>query len=489
MAVKELWSKFYTTLSSVRNGIVLLLLVVIFSALGTVVLQRPATDPGEIERAYSPATLFWLDRLGFTDIYHAWWFAALLGLVSLSIIFASLERWPKAWKFYAQPTRRPEEPFRASLKDHREFKIGDAAGALEAAGRALRKLGLKPQRVEENGEVSLYAERHRLSVLAVFIVHLSLLSIFAGYLVDAIYSYRGELALTKGESSHSITVHRRGADRQKLLPFTIRCDGLGQENYADGSPKRWWSDLVVLQNGREVERKQIAVNDPLTYQGIRFYQANFGTGGKLEAVELQVRAAGSDPRTINLAPARPVQLDAENTVTLGRFVPDYYLQDGEVYQRSDNPENPAIELLVNGKGGQHRVWLFPRTSFGAQDQRSGYSFELRDLRLAYFTGLEVSYHPGQWSVWAGVVLIAVGLGIAFYLVHMRFWVMTTANAQQEPLLWVGGACNKNRDRFERRFAQLTQAIEEELRQGGQFEQKPPETPAQERKMGASVAGS
>jgi hypothetical protein len=48
MAVKELWSKFYTTLASVRTGIILLLIVVIFSALGTVVLQRPATDPVEI---------------------------------------------------------------------------------------------------------------------------------------------------------------------------------------------------------------------------------------------------------------------------------------------------------------------------------------------------------------------------------------------------------------------------------------------------------
>jgi len=486
MAVKELWSKFYTTLASVRTGIILLLIVVIFSALGTVVLQRPATDPVEIERAYSPAALFWLDRLGLTDVYHAWWFAALLGLVSLSIIFASLERWPNAWKFYARPTRRPEAPFRASLKDHREFKISDAAGALEAAERALRKLGLKPQRVNENGEVSLCSERHRLSVLAVYIVHLSLLLIFAGYLVDAIYSYRGSLNLTKGESSNTITVRHRGADLQKLLPFTIRCDGSGQENYADGSPKRWWSDLVVLEKGREVERKQIAVNDPLTYRGIRFYQANFGTSGKLDRIELQTKAPSGDPKTITLAAGKPVQLDAESTLTLGRFVPDYYLQDGEVYQRSDSPENPAIQLAVSGKGGQHDVWLFPRENFGAQDGRSGYSFALRDLQLAYFTGLEVSYHPGQWSVWAGVVLIAVGLGNAFYLAHMRFWVMTMVDARQGPLLWVGGACNKNRDRFERRFRQLTEAIEEELRLGGQLKDEQQETPAQQKTMGARV---
>ena len=113
MGVKELWSKIYKTLSSVRTGIVLLLIVVIISAVGTVVLQRPTTDPGDLQRAYSPQTLLLLDRLGLTDVYHAWWFALLLGLVSISIIFASLERWPTAWKFYARPNRRPEPHFRA----------------------------------------------------------------------------------------------------------------------------------------------------------------------------------------------------------------------------------------------------------------------------------------------------------------------------------------------------------------------------------------
>ena len=463
------WSKFYSTLAAVRTGIILLLIVVLFSALGTVVLQRPTTDPIEIERAYAPATLQWLDALGLTDVYHAWWFAALLGLVSLSIIFASLERWPKAWKFYAQPTLRPQPAFRSSLTFHREFPIRDTEAGLSAAERALAKLGLKPRRVVEDGEVSLYSERQRLSVLAVYIVHLSLLLIFAGYLIDAFYSYRGALNLTKGESSNSIVVRRRGGEQRMHLPFTIRCDGAGQENYPDGSPKRWWSDLAVLEKGREVERKQIAVNDPLTYGGIRFYQSNFGTTGKLDSLTLQVQAAGGVPKAIVLSAGKPVQLDADNTVKLGRFIPDYYMQDGEVFQRSENPENPAIQLLLTGKAGLSDVWLFPRNSLNSVHRASGYSFAFRNWQMAYFTGLEVSYHPGQWAIWAGVLLLAAGLGVAFYLVHMRFWVMAVNGEERGLLLWVGGSFNKNRDRFERRFREVTEAIAAELRGSGQIE--------------------
>ena len=480
--LSRLWSKFYSTLASVRTGIILLLIVVLFSALGTVVLQRPTTDPLEIERAYAPSTLYWLDALGLTDVYHAWWFAALLGLVSLSIIFASLERWPKAWKFYAQPTLRPQPAFRSSLSFHREFPIRDAEAGLSAAERALTKLGLKPRRVTEDGEVSLYSERQRLSVLAVYIVHLSLLLIFAGYLIDAFYSYRGALNLAKGESSNSIVVRRRGGEQRMLLPFTIRCDGAGQENYPDGSPKRWWSDLAVLEKGREVQRKQIAVNDPLTYGGIRFYQSNFGTTGKLESITLQAQAADGLPKAIVLSPGKPAQLDANNSVTLGRFVPDYYMQDGEVFQRSDNPENPAIQLLLTGKTGPSDLWLFPRNSLRSVHRASGYSFAFRNWQLAYFTGLEVSYHPGQWAIWAGVLLLAAGLGVAFYLVHMRFWVMAVDGEERGMLLWVGGTFNKNRDRFERRFREVSEAIAEELRSSGQMEKDRQGTAAEQKTL-------
>lgn len=463
MGFKEIWSKVHKTLSSVRTGIILLLVVVVFSAVGTVVLQRPATDPSEIQRAYSPATLMWLDRFGLTDVYHAWWFAVLLGLVSISIILASLDRWPTAWRFYARPNRRPEAHFRAALPHHKEFKITDAKSGLDAAERALIKIGLRPERVVENDEVSLYSERNRFSVLAVYIVHLSLLMIFAGGIVDALYGYRGSLMLTTGETSNMITVRQKGGMEKKTpLPFSIRCDAAGQENYADGSPKRWWSDLVVVEKGRDIEHKQIVVNDPLTYHGIRFYQASFGASSKIDHLQLRATPLNGEAQTITLAPQQTVQLGAENTIRVSRFVPDYYIQDGEVHQRSDELSNPAIELTLTSKGNSHSVWLFPREANGVQDANGGYSFALTDLKPKLYTGLEVSHEPGQWFVWGGVLLMALGLGVAFYLVHMRFWVTTLFDARQGLLLWAGGACNKNRERFEQRFAEVTEAIAKEL---------------------------
>ena len=126
--------RIYKTLANLRTGIVLLILVVLASALGTFILQRPATDPDKMARTYSPAALRWLDRLGLTDVFHAWWFMTLLTLVSLSIVFVSLDRFPNAWRFYARPYRKTDSHFRFGAAQSKwSCPFADAEQGLNAA--------------------------------------------------------------------------------------------------------------------------------------------------------------------------------------------------------------------------------------------------------------------------------------------------------------------------------------------------------------------
>jgi len=59
-----------------------------------------------------------------------------------------------------------------------------------------------------------------------------------------------------------------------------------RENYSDGSPKRWWSDLDVLKNGQVVLRKQIVVKRTAVYGGVRFLSGSYGKTGKLDRLTL-----------------------------------------------------------------------------------------------------------------------------------------------------------------------------------------------------------
>jgi cytochrome c biogenesis protein len=306
--------------------------------------------------------------------------------------------------------------------------------------------------------------------MAVYIVHASLLLIFLGGIVDALYGWKGFLMLTPGSTQSKIELRNGGT---RTLPFAIRCDGTGEETYTDGTPKRWWSKLAVIDHDREVSKKEIVVNDPLTYQGVRFYQSSFGRTGKLDRLTVTATPASGKAgaaQEISLAMNQPVALDADTTVELTEFIPDYVMQDGHVYARSNDVVNPAVHMIVTSKkaGAVVNVWL-PEIEGIAENAASPYVFDPKDLKTGLYTGLQVSHEPGQWSVWGGVILMAIGLTFVFYVSHVRIWVVPVRGAGGHSALWVGGAVNRNRDAFEDRFKQLVGQIEKELQPGAAAE--------------------
>jgi cytochrome c biogenesis protein len=299
--------------------------------------------------------------------------------------------------------------------------------------------------------------------MAVYLVHASLLLIFFGWIVDAVYGWKGFVSLERGQEVSQIEV-RNG--RTRTLPFAVHCYAAGRENYSDGSPKSWWSDLAVLTNGREALRKTISVNDPLVYSGVRFYQASYGETGKLDSILFSAAPAGQpdQARDIALHPDETVQLDPDVAVRIVEFIPDYVVSDGQVYSRSRELGNPAVHLLVTSKKAASEVnyWL-PAIEGFEQNASSPYQFGPKDLKMGYFTGLQVTHEPGQWGVWAGVVLMGLGLAFVFYLVHVRIWVVPVQEQTGKLSLWIGGTANRNRDVFEQRFKKIVQEIEEELK--------------------------
>ena len=193
--------KIWQTLAAIKTGVILLILVIILSAAGTVILQRPATDADEMQRAYSRQVLRLLDGLGLTDVFHAWWFVLLLSLVSLSIMAASIQRFPNAWRFFSRPYKSPDEAFRKALPQHVLLPIKDEEAALSVAERVFHKAGFAPERIVHRNKFSLFGERNRFSEMAVYVVHASLLLIFLGGIIDALYGWRGFVTLSRGQQS------------------------------------------------------------------------------------------------------------------------------------------------------------------------------------------------------------------------------------------------------------------------------------------------
>jgi cytochrome c biogenesis protein len=461
--------KFLTFLSSLECGLILLGSIGTAVIIGTMILQRPMAREGQIEQIYAPQTVRILNALGLFDVFHAWWFILLLGLLGANITLASLERFPQAWRFFVRPHLMADERFVHQLPFQKEIPLGfhAPAEALSIASQRLSELGYAPKpKVLERG--ILYVEKHRIARLAPYIVHASLLIIFAGAIIDGLRGFRGFVSLTPGARTQSVEpMTAPGAAHR--LGFTLRCDGVGMENYPDGSPKQYWSQLAVEENGREVIRKTIFVNDPLTYKGVRFFQASYGSAGTPHKLVFEASWAdqgGSQhpPRTFTLRPGKPARLDDQGTqVELAEFIPDFVLEGNQIASRSDEPRNPAILLVVTLPGGkQASAWIFPKAPEMAPPNESGINFQLRDLEMEYMTGLQVAHEPGQNLIWGGCLALTAGLMMALYMSHVRIWGVVGRDRKGRPALLLGGQPSKYRESFERRFNELAGELEAAL---------------------------
>ena len=456
-------------LSSLECGLVLLGSLGSAVIIGTMILQRPMTQEAQIEQVYAPQTVRLLNALGLFDVFHTWWFILLLGLLGANITLASLERFPQVWRLFSRPHTLADEWYVRQLPFRREIPLGfhSPGEALAIAQSRLNDLGYRPKpKSLEKG--TLYVEKHRIARLAPYLVHASLLIIFAGAIIDGLWGFKGFVNLTPGARTQTVEAMTTAGSPHNL-GFTLRCDGVGMERYTDGSPKQYWSLLAVEENGREVIRKTIYVNDPLTYQGVRFFQASYGPTGTPHKLVLDASWTGQDGKPhaaqqISLQPGKPAHLDDSGaTVDLTEFVPDFVLDGNQISSRSDEPRNPAIQLgVTSASGKQAEVWLFPKAPAMAAPNPSGINFQLRGLEMEYMTGLEVAHEPGQNLIWGGCLLLTAGLMMALYMSHLRIWGVVGRDRKGQPALLLGGQPSKYRESFERRFNELAGELETAL---------------------------
>jgi cytochrome c biogenesis protein len=425
------------------------------------------SQEGQIEQVYAPQVVHLLNAVGLFDVFHAWWFILLLGLLGANITLASIERFPQVWRLYVRPHYLADAAFVHALPFQREIPLGPHTGeeALGLASRKLEKMGYPP-RPDALSKGTLYVEKHRLVRLAPYVVHASLLIIFAGAIVDGTHGYKGFINLRPRTSTDVLEpLTAPGANRQ--LDFTIRCDAAGMDSYPDGSPRQYWSQLTVLEQGREVMRKKIYVNDPLTYKGVRFFQASYApTGTPRELVmEASWQENGAEKRqTLTLTPGAPTPLSAQNaTVAVVDFLPDYVLQGNQITSRSMEPRNPAIHLQVERPGsGVTNAWVLAKSPELHPPNDTGLNFRFVSVQMDATTGIQVAHEPGQWMIWAGCLLLTTGLMMALYLSHIRIWGVVAADRKGHPVLILGGQPSKYRENFERKFHELTGAVETAL---------------------------
>lgn len=451
---------FWTFFSSVKLTIVLLMVLAAASVAGTLLPQ--GQDPSELAEGMSPGVLRLLEVLDLFDMYHAWWFRWLIGLLSLNLIVCSLDRFPSSWRrFKAKASPDRTKPFEDLPSDQSFLAGGSSTEVAEQVYALFRKSYGRAERAQTGEQFCFFGEKGRYAHFGVYLVHLSVLLILVGALVGSFFGFQAYVNIPEGDKVDTVFL-RRGM-MPMALDFQVRCDRFFVEFYDGGMPKEYRSDLVFLVDGKEVSRQSALVNHPVFFQGVAFYQSSYGTapGGK---AFLRVTRAGNEAQSVQFVTDK------------GRVNPlpgkEGTFQVVEAEQNLRGGMGPAVLISVRADGGQEtRFWVF--RDFEALQKRfpdamlkspalnpslfEPYTFHLDKLETRFYTGLQVNKDPGVSVVWAGCFLMILGFMVAFFSSHRKIWIRVTRE-KRGTRVSVAGSSSKNPVGLERELGHLAMKL-------------------------------
>ncbi len=437
--------------SSVRLTVFLLIFLAATSVLGTIILQNGT--PQQYLAEYGPKLTKVLDFFGLFDMYHSWWFLAILALLVLNLVFCSLNRLPSVWRqIFRQrvdlsPSRIQAQPFR------RIFQVpkGGKRAAEEIQGAVHRFFG-HPRRIESSQRLLLYFEKGRYGRLGVYVAHLSVIIILVGGMIGSVFGFKGVVQIREGDTVDQMFVRKNGQYRAYPLGYQIRCDDFEISYYDTPGPDKFVSEytssLSILENGREVRHEKVRVNHPMTHRGLKFYQSSYGNETE---VIVQVRQRGGDAaQEFRIREGDRVRVPGDQVAfQLLRYFPDVHAL-GEGVQLVLFPKEQTPQ----------RIWLFKNTPDFDERRGGRFIFTLKDVVLKEFTVLQVAKDPGVWVVWIGCALLIVGSIMAFFVPHRRLWVHIAREEGEPKEVVLGGNPHRNRVSFEREFAKIIQRLEQ-----------------------------
>ncbi|HEY6013211.1 MAG TPA: cytochrome c biogenesis protein ResB, partial [Candidatus Limnocylindrales bacterium] len=330
----------------------------------------------------------------------------------------TLDRTPKLWRGVREVRVEQPEPFFDPRLPDRAAMTGLTA---EAVQRVLRRNGLHVREATAaDGRRFLYGDRHQYTKLATLLTHAGLVTFLVAAAVTSRLGDEQGLVVPEGSSLTVQPIGTPGLLLVKNLDFEA-------PGFDTGQAADFTTDLAVYQDGREIARKTIRVNDPLSVAGYTFHQNGFGPAPYLVvrdtagrplwdgAVPLTDAAAGS-PYGIQGVPGTDIGLqlllrkEADGT---GVVLVLPYRVVGTYPDGTPIPQNYAPLALAKGETGV------------ASDARL--SIELRDV--GEYTLLIAKRDPGQGLVWLAFGLLIAGITITFYRPRRRVWTRLTPDGR------------------------------------------------------------
>ena len=411
--------------------------------IGTMVRQLPtfalrdagayAREMADLHSRYDPLTLLGVnvgptmvdvfERLGFFRVFSAPWMTFLLTLLVVSIVVCTIDRTPRLWR-QVNDARvvQPAAFFDLRLPQRARFEGADVsrdelASMLRGQGFRIRQgtgpgLPADPQAADAGAH--LMGDRNRYFRMATLFTHLGLILFLSGGAITGALGYETVLFVGEGQTA---PVQAVGTPHNLL----VKNNRFEAPTRPDGSWADFWTDLSVYQDGHEIARKTIRVNDPLSVAGFVFHQNTFGPAADLDVRDPDGRLVWTGPVLL----AGELLERPQGFLTIpGSSLGLLTLLDRDATGAS----RLTLTGLVDAGDGTSRTAFLTAVGLGEEtDPAEAAGYRIRWAGAGAFTGMVVKNDPGQGIIWLAYVSLISGLLLVFYFPRRRVWARLDAD--------------------------------------------------------------
>lgn len=461
---KTIVDKVWNFFSSVKVGVGIIVLLLVAAAVGTILPQEqyidvPVRTPETIEAYYSDVygsigKVYHF--LGFHDLYGSVWFIILVGMLAISLIIASLDRFVPLYRSLKNQRVLRHASF---MKKQRILADGQAsADSMKKAEEKLKELKYNVT-TDKNG---LLAEKGRFSRWGPYVNHIGLIIFLFGvmlrmmpgfYVDETMWLREGETrAIPEApgytlENKGFVVENYTGEDEEAKFDEALDRVGAVAKNYQ--------TDIVLYKKPEDalpgetnmelVKEYPIRVNEPLKFDGYAVYQMDFKQN-ELKSMTFSLlnkeTEETSGELTVDLVnPDKEYELENGAKVNLLGYYPDFSgFENGEPQTATPLPNNPGllVEMITpETPEGETSFITIQNTVEPFGDNQFKLAFQSAETRDV--SGLTIRKDRTLPILGLGGLIFMIGVAQGMYFNHRRFWIQQTADGG----ILLAGHTNKN----------------------------------------------
>ena len=461
---KSIIDKIWNFFSSVKVGVSIIVILLVAAAIGTILPQEQYVDvpvrTDETIKAYYSDVYGEIGKiyhfLGLHDLYSSFWFIILVGMLAISLVVASLDRFVPLYR-----SLKNQRVLRHISFMNKQRIFGEGVGkedTLSKAEEKLKELKYKVSR-DKNG---LLAEKGRFSRWGPYVNHIGLIIFLFGvmlrmmpgfYVDETLWIREGETRSIPDAPGYSLESKNfelenyTGEEDEAVFGEAIERVGTVAKNYQTDVVlyKKPEDSLPGASDMEVVKEYPIRVNEPLKFDGYAIYQMDF----KLDELKTMTFALTNKETeeslgdlTIDLInPEKSYDLGNGASVELRGYYPDFSgFENGEPQTATPVPNNPGflVELTTpETPDGETSFVMIQNTIEPFGDNQ--YKLTFQNVETRDVSGLTIRKDRTLPILGLGGLIFMIGVAQGMYFNHRRFWIQQQADGQ----IVLAGHTNKN----------------------------------------------